>query len=272
MIRVPRAALTAFIVISPVTLRAQAASSAVPAPIRDNSFLIEEAYNQEAGVVQHISVLLHDRRSGLWSYNFTQEWPLKGFRNQLSYTIPFANAGGRGYRGIGDVALNYRLQAAGPEGRVSFAPRVSLILPTGNVERGLGRGGTGFQTNLPLSVDLAPWLVSHTNVGATLVTRAKGAGGARASLVDFNVGQSLIWLTTPTINVMVESTMQTWEEVVGPDRATRRESFYVSPAIRYAINFKSGLQIVPGIAIPFEFGPDRGEPVILAYLSFEHPF
>jgi len=30
-------------------------------PIEDNSFLIEEAYNQEAGVVQHISNL--DRKS-----------------------------------------------------------------------------------------------------------------------------------------------------------------------------------------------------------------
>jgi len=259
-------------IIGPVALRGQAASSAVPAPIRDNSFLIEEAYNQETGVVQHISVLMHDRRSGYWSFNFTEEWPLKGFRNQLSYTIPFANAGGPGHRGIGDVALNYRLQAAGPEGRVSFAPRLSLILPTGNVDRGLGRGGTGFQANFPLSVDLTPWLVSHTNVGATLTSRARGVGGARASLMDFNVGQSFIWLTTPTINLMVESTMQTWEDVAGPHRATRRKSFYLSPAIRYAINFKSGLQIVPGVAIPFEFGPDKGEPAVLVYLSFEHPF
>ena len=38
---------------SPDPLAAQEASSTQP--IADNSFLIEEAYNQEAGVVQHIS-------------------------------------------------------------------------------------------------------------------------------------------------------------------------------------------------------------------------
>src|SRR5262245_17587450 len=45
-------------------------------PIADNSFLIEEAYNQEAGVVQHISVFQRDWRSSAWAYSFTQEWPL----------------------------------------------------------------------------------------------------------------------------------------------------------------------------------------------------
>lgn len=42
--------------------------------IQDNSFLIEEAYNQEPGVVQHI---LAWRRQGRdWSNTFTQEFPL----------------------------------------------------------------------------------------------------------------------------------------------------------------------------------------------------
>src|SRR5947207_12032333 len=63
--------------------------------IMDNSFLIEEAYNQEAGVVQHIF-------NGLYSFNrftgvgekradlsFTQEWPVYGQTHQFSYTIPY---------------------------------------------------------------------------------------------------------------------------------------------------------------------------------------
>lgn len=272
MTRIARAAFVAFTAFIPASLAAQSASTEAPPPIRDNSFLVEEAYNQETNVVQHVSVLMHDRKTGFWSYNFTQEWPVKGVRNQLSYTVPFANAGGPGYRGIGDLALNYRYQAAGPEGRVSFAPRLSLVIPTGDVDRGLGRGGAGLQTNLPLSVDLTSWLSSHTNIGATFTSRARNAAGARASLVDVNLGQSFIWSATPTFNVMLESTMQTWQDVTGPDQTARRRSYYVSPGARYAINFKSGLQIVPGVAIPFEFGPDKREPAILMYLSFEHPF
>ena len=43
-----------------------------PAPIADNSFLIEEAYHPEAGVVQHISLWSRDwRRAGDWVYSFT---------------------------------------------------------------------------------------------------------------------------------------------------------------------------------------------------------
>ncbi len=42
-------------------------------PIQDNSFLVEEAYNQEAGVVQHISTFTRYQESKDWIYTFTQE-------------------------------------------------------------------------------------------------------------------------------------------------------------------------------------------------------
>ena len=41
--------------------------------IQDNSFLLEEAYNQEAGVVQHINTFTRYRESRDWVYTFTQE-------------------------------------------------------------------------------------------------------------------------------------------------------------------------------------------------------
>src|SRR4051812_47547900 len=64
--------------------------------IQDNSFLIEEAYNQEAGVVQHIFNLSLgvDKRHGAdereWLFSFTQEWPLWSQAHQFSYTIPYS--------------------------------------------------------------------------------------------------------------------------------------------------------------------------------------
>lgn len=45
-------------------------------PIQDNSFLVEEAYNQEPGVVQHISTFTRFQESKDWIYTFTQEWPV----------------------------------------------------------------------------------------------------------------------------------------------------------------------------------------------------
>lgn len=44
-------------------------------PIADNSFLIEEAYNQEAGVVQHISTFEMPTRGSDWSYNCSPSRP-----------------------------------------------------------------------------------------------------------------------------------------------------------------------------------------------------
>src|SRR5207249_3322336 len=58
-----------------------------PYGIQDNSFLVEEAYNQEFGVVQHIQNFQRYWNSKEWIYTFTQEWPVDPRpRHQLSYT------------------------------------------------------------------------------------------------------------------------------------------------------------------------------------------
>src|SRR5215470_585858 len=68
---------------------------AEPKTIQDNSFLVEEAYNQEFGVVQHISSFIRLWESKDWAYSFTQEWPVPGdARHQLSYTLVMTEAGG----------------------------------------------------------------------------------------------------------------------------------------------------------------------------------
>src|SRR3954466_4406397 len=102
-----------------------------PPRIEDNSFLIEEAYNQDAGVVQHIGTFRRAPDES-WVFTFTQEWPAPSQRHQLSYTVPVLSASGTG-SGLGDLALNYRFQAVGgDEERVWFAPRLTVILPTGS--------------------------------------------------------------------------------------------------------------------------------------------
>ena len=53
--------------------------SKVSAPIQDNSFLVEEAYNQEDGVVQHISTFERLTNSRDWVYTQTDEWPLRSY-------------------------------------------------------------------------------------------------------------------------------------------------------------------------------------------------
>ena len=49
--------------------------AAEPFRITDNSFLVEEAFNQEAGIFQNIFNAA--RIDGAWASTFTQEWPVR---------------------------------------------------------------------------------------------------------------------------------------------------------------------------------------------------
>ena len=254
-----------------------AASSPSAQPgIQDNSFLIEEAYNQTFGVVQHISGFTRLWDSKDWAYTFTQEWPVPGdARHQFSFTLPFLHAGAfeNSGTGIGDVFLHYRYQLVGDgNAKVAFAPRLSLILPTGDVASGRGAGGVGVQTNLPISVVLSKNLVSHWNAGATLVPHAQDPFGDRASATGYNLGQSFIWLANSRFNVMLETVFFNSQFVIARDKTEWTRSLFINPAIRWAYNFENGLQIVPGIGVPIGIGPSSGEKGVFLYLSFEHPF
>jgi hypothetical protein len=104
-----------------------------PKPIQDNSFLVEEAYNQEDGIVQHVNTLTYSFTARNWFYTFTQEWPVFGLKHQLSYTIQASGLDATRQRGIGDIAINYRYQLTGNnESRLLIAPRFTVLLPTGD--------------------------------------------------------------------------------------------------------------------------------------------
>src|SRR5262252_9086184 len=102
------------------------------APIQDNSFLIEEAYNQEDGVIQHISTFERLTNSRDWLYTQTDEWPVRSSTHQRSVTLAATHAGsfaGSG-AGWGDTAFNYRHQLVGSgEARVGLAPGSAGCFP-----------------------------------------------------------------------------------------------------------------------------------------------
>ncbi len=248
-----------------------------PPGIADNSFLIEEAYNQEYGVVQHISAFTKAIKGDGWDYSFTQEWPWNPApKTQLSYTTTAVSGGVPGVGGgIGDVLLNYRYQVLGEgDEPVWFSPRASLLVPSGDSRRGRGAGGVGMQFNLPVSWQVAEKLVTHWNAGTTIVPRAKNELGDKAGTVGFFLGQSFIYQPSPVFNLMLETVFDRSQSVVAPSRVAWEDlSVTINPGFRWAHNFESGLQIVPGIAFPVEVGnAGRGNWGIFLYLSFEHPF
>ena len=216
--------------------------------ITDNSFLIEEAFNQEAGVFQNIFTWTR-ARNGVWQASFTQEWPAPGMAHQFSYTVPFS--GSPDVSGINDVLLNYRYQLASetPD-HPAISPRLSLVLPTGRQLDGFGSDVTGLQFNVPASKQFGN-LYLHVNAGGTWLPG-----------VDWMplVGSSLIWRVAPMWNLMIEAVAQPGQSLTW------------SPGFRRGWNVHNG-QVVVGAAVPITHDTDRpATGAFLTYFSYETRF
>lgn len=237
--------------------------------IQDNSFMIEEAYNQEPGVVHHIATFAH-HRAGEWGSAFTQEWPLGGIRHQLSYTVPVQGAGGTG---LGDVMLHYRLQLLGSaEHALAMSPRLSALLPTGSARAGRGAGGFGIQAALPVAWNFAPRLTAVANVIGTIVPRAENPAGDAATTLELGLGGSLIWSLHPRLNLLVEGIWSRGDDVIGDGRTTAGEEAWLNPGVRWSFNLAGDWQVVPGVAYTIGVGPTHGEDAVFLYFAVEHPF
>src|SRR6186997_3277851 len=128
------------------------ASEPLAKGIQDNSFFVEEAYNQEPGVVQHILNVPINFTNGSREItaSFTEEWPVFSQTHQFSYTIPYAFTDNA--NGLEDIRLNYRLQALMESDRLpAFAPRFTLVTPAGDAGKGFGHDRLGYEINLPFS-------------------------------------------------------------------------------------------------------------------------
>jgi hypothetical protein len=235
-----------------------------PFKIIDNSFLVEEAFNQDPGIVQNI--VNWSRQNGDWLLTYTQEWPVPGVRHQLSYTVPFSASG------IGDAFLNYRLQVwEEGRGRPAFAPRLSAIVPTGR-----GPSSPGVQTNLPFSKQRGNWYL-HWNAGVTWQRAPE-----RLSLVAPAFAGSAIYRLEPMVNVMIESVLS-FDQRVGtspqPSPAgaevfttARSHTFTLSPGVRGGWNLDPDTQIILGAAIPVSWTDGKASAGVFGYFSYELPF
>jgi DtxR family transcriptional regulator, Mn-dependent transcriptional regulator len=244
----------------------------VPFKITDNSFLVEEAFNQEAGVFQNIFGAI--RINGTWASAFTQEWPLASQTHQFSYTLAFLDDGSQ--RGAGDVLLNYRYQAmTEAPGRPAFSPRLSLILPAGDTGKGLGDGSLGLQVNLPFSKQRGDWYW-HWNAGMTWLPRAE-ATFQRHDLAVIRhdnvtspfVAGSGIYRLRPMFHLMMESVISFDQSLA--EVGTRRDTtFTLSPGFRGGWNI-GDKQVVVGFALPTTWSDTTNTGAFL-YFSYELPF
>jgi hypothetical protein len=219
--------------------------------IVDNSFFVEEAFNQDPGTFQNI-VAVEAHGQSTTDLAFTQEWPLGSARHQFGYSVPLSQAGGR--TGLGDVVLSYRYQVWTEDaGRPAFAPRVSAILPSGSEDDGFGAGTAGWQVNLPFSRQRRD-LYFHANAGFTWFPGH--------DTFTPHVGASAVWNTRPMFNLMIEALAELEEEAAG---------LTLSPGVRGGWNVGEG-QVILGGAVPVALTRRTSDASVLVYLSYEGPF
>jgi hypothetical protein len=279
--------------------------------IQDNSFFVEEAYNQEPGVIQHIlnvPVFFADGEKEI-TPSFTQEWPVFSQTHQFSYTIPHTFA--EHENGFEDIRLNYRLQALMESDRTpAFAPRFSLVTPSGDADEGFGHDRLGYEVNLPFSKIVSDRWTVHFNAGRSVFPDVNDR-----VLSNYNLGGSAIYAVNANFNLMLES-VAFWEEDVA-DPAERRAApsmtneastmnengtswatqliahnrlplgaervdlarkvdrsvtALLSPGARYGFNLPNDAQLVAGIAVPIGLTSDSPDYGLFFYCSFEHPF
>lgn len=248
-----------------------AAASRRPFAIVDNSFLVEEAFNQEPGVFQNILTFV--RQGGAWELAFTQEWPMGSVRDQFSYTVGLTGLAGA--VSFGDTLLTYRRQllTEGP-GRPALALRVSLILPTGRAGQGLGRGAVGAQLNLPVSKQAGDFYW-HANAGLTWLPGADADFGvvphAESDLLGAHAAAGLAWRVHPMLHLLVEALAERDEAVVGPGCTESVSSFTISPGMRGGWNV-GARQIIVGVALPTTLSRGAVSAGVFLYGSYERPF
>lgn len=232
-----------------------------PFQILDNSFLVEEAFNQERGIFQNIFGVR--RQGGDWQLTFTQEWPAPAERHQLSYTIAGETLDAK--LGWGDVYVNYRFQALqeGP-GRPAFSPRFSVILPSGRNEA--GGGESGIQVNLPFSKQHGDFYF-HWNGGFSWSPR-----GERDDFFSPSLAASAIYRLQPMLNLMMESVVNWVAGDAAKGGIEHPVAFTFSPGVRGGWNMGSDSQIILGAAIPITRAGGDTTAGVFAYFSYELPF
>lgn len=227
----------------------------------DNSFLVEEAFNEEPGIFQNIFAFVRQR--GGWLMAFTQEWPAPNLRHQLSYTLSATSVASKA--GLDDVLLHYRFQALheGP-GRPAFAPRFTAIVPAGSVDTGGGEGG--IQINLPVSKQHGDFYL-HGNGGFTWLPR-----GRRADLLSPSLAGSAIYRLRPMVHLVLEAVAEFDAGDSPRGTVERTRSLTISPGVRGGWNVRDDAQVILGLAVPTTVSGGTSSIGVLGYFSYELPF
>lgn len=234
--------------------------------IEDNSMFIEEAFNQEKSVIQHISNFIFDNlKGGDFTYAFTQEIPMIEDKFQFSYTLNYSVLQtpnfGMPAEGFADMLLNFRPMLMDKTDWAIVIPRFTLILPTGNAKAGFGDGAWGGQFNLAVTKRLNSRLTTHWNAGYTYLNKkdfwAADLDNTMVKVAEknqnfYNLGVSCIYLVSDSFNLMLEGLTNSESYLGGNNKVVMSNTSILNPGFRSAFTIRN-VQIVPGLGVPLYF-------------------
>lgn len=249
-------------------------SASAVAKIEDNSFLLEEAFNQEYGIYQFIQKYqMPTKNQTTYDYSFENEIPITDKTHQFSYSIPVTKTDPNVRSKIGDLGLSYRWQPVNRDGFL-LAERFTLLTPTGSVADGTGSGVFGFEFMQAATMELSSKFMNHWNFGFSSTPNAKTSGiGFRRTISTFTAGSSLIYTGSDNFNIMFEALMESGQQLDTNGRKSSYTSVYLNPGLRWAIDLDwKDTQIVPGIGFPVDVINAPTVQTVLLYLSIEPKF
>lgn len=243
------------------------------AAIEDNSFLMEEAFNQEWGVYQFIQKYQTSKVAKGYEYSFENEIPITDKTHQFSYEFSRGRGDADSDTAISDTTLNYRWQPLNKDGML-LSERFGLIVPTGSVEKESGNGVYGFEFMQAATITINDRFMNHWNMGFSVLPNAETKGiDKKRTITSFTAGSSIIYLWKDNVNFLVEGVLESGQGV-NPDGSKSSEtSFTINPGARFAWDLEwKDTQIVPGISFPTELLNGPTEHGVLVYLSIEPKF
>lgn len=236
--------------------------------IEDNSFLLEEAFNQKKEEYQFIQKY-YTSTSGYVEYLLEIEAPLSDDEtHQISLDISRIRPEEIPASSFSDLNLNYRYQALNRNGMI-LTEKIGLVLATGKVENETSNGAMGAQLMQVATFKFSERFMNHWNLGTTIFPEAETAAGEK-TILEFTGGTSLINNYSDNLNFLLEAVLQTFESYDEDKNVNNELRFYLNPGLRFALDFDfKRTQVVPGVSFPVQYSDGEVRPGVFLYLSVE---
>lgn len=242
--------------------------------IEDNSIFIDEAFNQDKGVQQHITTFSFFREEVILHY--THELPLINERHQLSVTVPYSisNSQNKNYHGINDVTVAYQYWLLKKDNRLMATPGIAFQIPTGDTQVNNQSGFAGLTGYLALSKRISDKLIIHTNGRLGYFKKIKSpnqSSDLELPPTKFHSGTSgisFVWLVSDKLNFLIENINTREHEFINNKRKTNNQ-YTLNPGLRTCFNSRN-TQFVLGASCPTNLVKNKKTELgFLFYLSIE---